>query len=547
MKSIAETADQEKVLIAARNHPKDDPTPKDVAETLEDDYLNTSYVERIMHDFALSSERIAELEGEDNEDEDENDNEDDSEDASITPEELEHRNSGTSREDDTDSDEVVLTTEDEQIDRVIEDATRKQLSALLYMAAAPHPVTHVEVANAADAAQPYIFQVTSFHENDMLAKVSVENRDGPKDRKLWVLTTPAAEALNRYVAENGAHIRDVLEELPNVTEDGEWFAETNDYVLTDEIEVDTSKLAIERTLIEPPQEDVADPEPRVYEDVTEDDKDEDEDEDETEPEGKTETADEDEDEDEPDATEALEQLAENDNDPAEAFAGNADAKLELEEISKESDEHAYECDICDDPFNTYRSAKIHVTLSEEGDHKGRNGSEPGVVRMNSDFLASLAHNSEGHNGSVSVELDPESVFVRDEDDEDEDEEHGVPVATDAADETPRNGRLDTVERGNVTIAGSFDATGGKEAGDGAKRLRQPTTIKNRRVKGTQEQRSDDEDSTDGSEPTETDTDEVSDERMVATLSLTKDEAFELIESDAPENIRRRVFDAIVER
>lgn len=553
MKSIAETADQEKVLIAAHNHPDENPSPKQVADSLDDDYLNTSYVERIMHDFALSPEKREELEGEkDEEDTDETGD-------SITPEELEQRNttnplrSGDNDEDgdgsednsqwDFEKDQLkdrshiesderpVLSAEDERIDRVIEDATDKQLSLLLYMAAAPHPITHLEAADAAAASQPYIFQVTSFHDNDMIAKVDVDEPESQRPRKLWVLTQPAAEGLNRFVEENGRTVRELLVDVPNVNPAGEWTGDTRDYVLTKGLEIDTDALAIGRTLIEPPQEDVEDPEPRVYESDDSDVRDE-----EDEPEPEDEAVDE---EDEPDPTEALEQLAENDNDPAEAFAGNTDAKLELEEISKQSDKSAYKCDICKEPFDTYRSAKIHATLSEEGDHKGRNGSEPGVVVMNEEFIAELAHNSKGHNGSVSVELDPDSVFVRDEEDEvDEEDEaqedgHGVPVATDAAEETPRNGRLSTIKKGNVTVTGSVDASSNPFQGIHER----PELARREAEQETQEHRSEDGDSTDGSD---------AGTPVVATLGLTREEAFGLLGSDAPEAIRRRVFDAVMD-
>lgn len=561
MKSIAQTEDHEKVLIAAHNHPDDDPKISEVAEMLDDDYLNTTYVERIMHDFTLPPEKLEELE--DNEDDDKST---DSEgDASITPEELQQRNNthpsrngGDEPEDDENDDEsdefesqwdfendqLKQTT---KIDRIILDSTRKQHRALLYMAAAPHPVSHSEIADAVDAAQPYIYQVDKFHDNDIIVKIDVDAPDRQRPRKLWVLTQPAASALNNYVKRNGASVRDVLEDVPNVTQDGVWEGVKRDYVLTKGHKIDTSNLAIESTLVEPPTEDAADTEPpEIAEDDTDTDTEDDaEAEDEPEDDAEVQAAE----APEPDPSEALEQLAENDNEPAKAFDERSEAKLELEELSKQSDKSAYKCDICSRPFDTYRSAKIHVTLSEEGDHKGHEGDEPGVIEMNEAFLQELAHNSEGHNGSVSVELDTDSVFVREDDDQAEDvredEENGVPVATDSAEETPRNGRLDTVERGNVTVSGQLDGTGGKGAGNGAKRLREPTTIKNRRVKTTQEQSSDDE-ATQEPEPSEW-AEPEGDEPVAASLSLTKDDAFELIDSDAPEHIRRRVFDAVVER
>lgn len=170
-----------------------------------------------------------------------------------------------------------------------------------------------------------------------------------------------------------------------------------------------------------------------------------------------------------------------------------DDELDESDAIDEDQEYAFRCNLCGKGFDCYGDVRDHINDSV-GKHRGRSPQEPGVISANPNLTDSLPTRFQG-------------------------------AVTTKGDIGPK-----TVRKGNVTTVGSVDATGGKAAGNGAKNLREPTTIQTRRVKTTQSENTDDKD----------------DERQPFMMAeLSREEVFEVLSSDAPESFRRRLYDQIV--
>lgn len=426
------TDDQLKVLRRAHEHP--DWTPKQVADSIDDEHIKPAYADRIMADFSLPAELRPEPE---NGDGSKHANDTEPVESAETDAETSADTTPMSSATNAQTDAEQAQTDDQDIDSAaalddLLNASEKQRRALAAFELSPEPLSRQDISELLDVGPTYLYH-TSVMEDGLLEKV------GSRNEATWQITDRGSAAVQRFIEERPDQFEEEMAPVPAITRDAAWDDDWDS----------------------------------VYDVETETDEQEDSEE-----------------------TEVSDGEFSPVNSRSELFGtgAGAEARKELESISKGRDESAYRCDLCGDPFDTFRAAEMHVNRKADSKHKGRSGNEPGVISVNQQLLAEISHDSNGHNGSVVTECD-----------------------FDVDEETRHN----------------KNRTGLATYKDGELMLQQFQGFQDRPVK-TAPARTD-----------ETADAQAIDETVIAQLGLTPSDAFEIISSDASEDLRRRVFNEVL--
>lgn len=457
------TDDQRTVLIAARDHPSDNPSPREVAESIPDPHIKTSYVERIMTDFSL-------------------------------PDESEGAGAGESEDEDEDNDtgdqKTISAESDVEVEQVPEDleaayeglltapARQRQLLAILYCA--PEPLPKADIHAILGSSDTYIYQASKVRGPRLIYQVVAED-----DANLWGISERGEYVIRRLAKEHPDGLKTELEPIVAITDDWEW---NPDWRADLGLEEENSSSDGTDTEGEDPVPD------------------------------------------EPSETSAL--------------AENREIRSEIEKISQEKGADAFVCTLCEDDPKTsqkFQNVRMHATRSKTGRHRGRHGSEPGVVEINHDLMDVRIPSDNGHDGSVSTEMDLEEIF----DELSSGRVSGAPTEdeNEGADDTEEYAVTESDDLGRPVIDGTSGSFQGVHE-------RPAITQQN----GSEAVESDDVSAAvnDGySGPAEAhsmpEPQGESTEDAFVEVGMDRETAFDVITSDAPEEFRRQVFDAVADR